>query len=61
MRKYKLPIGTDNFGELVSIDPISGKETYFIIISNREVGLGKPDALIIPKNKENSLGIILEF
>jgi hypothetical protein len=36
------------------------RDTHFII-SNREVGLGKPDVLIIPKNKEKTLGIILEF
>ncbi len=31
------------------------------IHSNKEIGLGRPDMLIIPRNKQNSLGIILEF
>jgi len=31
------------------------------IHSNKEIGLGRPDMLIIPRDKQNPLGIILEF
>lgn len=35
-------------------------ETH-IIHSNKEVGLGRPDMLLLPKDKHNTLAIILEF
>lgn len=35
-------------------------ETHHIY-SNREIGYGRPDMLLIPKDSKNTLGIILEF
>ncbi len=36
------------------------KETHSLY-SNREIGLGHPDILLIPKSDRNHLGIILEI
>ncbi len=39
---------------------VSLKETH-TIYSNREIGLGRPDILLVSKTSNNNLGIILEF
>ncbi len=39
---------------------VSLKETHNIY-SNKEIGLGRPDILLIPKTSSNNLGVILEF
>ena len=52
---------TENSYHMFVLGMLSALKNYYKIISNRESGLGRPDIILMPRERKGDLGIVMEF